>query len=158
LKRLLYSQVTAEAYNQAVPTGGEAPRNFDYTYAQQLGLALIQDPGRWQRGAEFLGIAARGLPAQGPSIFVQVAQAADRAGDTPACWRCYRMAQKAGRAVGPKNLSEEERQAYFGAVKLLAENAVHKGDHDEAIENYHLYTECDRSGVETLRNLANLYE
>jgi hypothetical protein len=184
LKRLLYATLTEEEYNQTFlpsPLGGEGPgergqplrggapspptprergvvRDFDHAYVQQLGLALLGDTGRWQRGAEFLRIAARGLPEQGPTIFVQVAQAANKAGDTPACWQYYRQARDVGRAVGAKNLGDDDKQAYFAALKLLAENAIHKGDVDEAIDAYHLYSESERSGVETLRTLANLYE
>lgn len=157
LKRLLYATLTEEEYNQkAVPD--KAAADFDHTYVQQLGLALLGDSGRWQRGAELLRIAARGLPAQGASIFVQVAQAATKAGATSECWKYYRMAREAGRAVGSKNLADEEKQAFFAAVKLVAENATHKGDLDEAIDAYQLFSESERSGVETLRTLANLYE
>ena len=60
------------------------------------------------------------------------------------------MAREAGRAVGPKNLADEEKQAFFAAVKLVAENATHKGDLDEAIDAYQLYSESERSGMETL--------
>jgi hypothetical protein len=125
---------------------------------QQLGLALIQDRTRWQRGAEFLRIAARGLPAQGPSIFVQVAQAANKAGDPDSSWHYYRMAQHAGRVIGPKNLVEPDKGAYFGTVRMLAESAAVRGDLDAAIESYSLYVEAEASGVDTLRHLANLYE
>jgi tetratricopeptide (TPR) repeat protein len=156
LKRLLYASLTEEEYNQKA--ADKAAADFDHTYVQQLGLALLGDTGRWQRGAEFLRIAARGLPAQGPSIFVQVAQAANKAGATAECWKYYRMAREAGRAVGPKNLAEEEKQAFFATVKLLADNATHKGDLDEAIDAYQLFSESERSGVETLRTLAGLYE
>jgi hypothetical protein len=105
-----------------------------------------------------LRIAARGLPEHGPSIFVQIAQAAGKSGSADAARHYYRLAQHAGRSVGAKNLSEEEKQAYFGAVKLLAETATERGDLDHAIESWSLYTENERSGVETLRTLANLYE
>ena len=100
----------------------------------------------------------RGLPAVGPSIFTQIAQAQQRAGNADDALHHYEMAIRAGRAVGPKNLGAEEQQAYFGAVKLLAETAAAKGELEKAIENYHLYTENERSGIETLRTMAGLYE
>ena len=43
-------------------------------------------------------------------------------------------------------------------MKSLAETAQAAGDLDAAIENYHLYAESERSGLETLRTLADLYE
>ncbi|HXG10912.1 MAG TPA: tetratricopeptide repeat protein [Gemmataceae bacterium] len=163
LKRLLYQDLTEADFDAAAagarPAPGEPPvADFDYEYTAQLGQALIGDAVRWQRGAEYLRIAARGLPAQGPSLFVQIAQACQRAGDGVGAWRHYELAKQAGRAIGPANLSPEERQAYFGAVKLLAEAAHRHGELDTAIENYHLYTEYERAGVETLRALADLYE
>jgi tetratricopeptide (TPR) repeat protein len=163
LKRLLYQDLTEADFQEAVAgrktAPGEPPvADFDYEYAAQLGLALIGDSVRWQRGAEYLRVAARGLPGQAPSLLVQVAQACQRAGDGAAAWRHYELVKHAGQAVGPKNLSAEERQAYFGAVKLMAEAATAHDDVDRAIENYHLYTEYERAGVETLRALAGLYE
>jgi tetratricopeptide (TPR) repeat protein len=43
-------------------------------------------------------------------------------------------------------------------TKLLGEDAQARGDVDGAIANYRLLTESPRSGLETLRNLAALYE
>ena len=156
LKRTLYAALTEAEYDQQAPPPQPAA-DFDHTYVQQLGLALLADSGRWQRGAEFLRIAARGMPLNAPSIFVQVGQAAGKAGDADACWFYYRMAQHAGRTAGAKNLSEDEKHAYFSTVKLLAETATAKGDTDAAIESWSLYTENERSGMETLRTLADLY-
>jgi tetratricopeptide (TPR) repeat protein len=157
LKRLLYSGLTEAEY---VATAGEnvAAADFDHGYVQQLGLALINDPVRWERGGEYLRIAVRGLPALGPSLFTQIAQAQERAGHAEEALRNYELAKVAGRAVGPKNLADDERQTYFAVVKLLAEKAVARGDLHAAIENYHLCAESERSGLETLRTLAGLYE
>jgi tetratricopeptide (TPR) repeat protein len=131
---------------------------FDYNYVQQLGLALIDDDTRWQRGGEYLRIAAHGLPTQGPTLFLQIAQAQERAGKLEQARHNLELAKRAGRSVGAKNLGDAERQAYFAAVKHLAELAQAAGDADAAIENLHLYAESERSGLETLRTLADLYE
>jgi tetratricopeptide (TPR) repeat protein len=157
LKRLLYQDVTAADYDAHAGAGVAAP-HFDHAYAQQLGLALIDDAGRWQRGGEYLRMAARGLPALGPTLFVQIAQAHQRAGHLEEARHNYELAKRAGLAVGPKTLADAERQTYFATVKLLGEDAHARGDLDQAIENYHLYTESERSGLETLRTLAELYE
>jgi tetratricopeptide (TPR) repeat protein len=174
LKRLLYQDVTEEEYNAFVEgetgrltssarsfeTGGLTPsaRSFDHEYAQQLGLALIEDNTRWQRGGEYLRMAAHGLPMLGPTLFVQIAQAHQRAGHVDEARHHYELAKRAGLTVGPKNLADAERQAYFAAVKLLGEDALARGDIEAAIENYHLYAESERAGLETLRTLADLYE
>jgi hypothetical protein len=157
LKRLLYANLTEGDYKAV--TGGEGTAaDFDHAYVLELGLALIEDPVRWQRGAEYLRLAARGLLPQAPTIFLQIAQACQRAGQTEAIWQYYELAKRAGQAVGPKNLGEPDRQAYFQIVKVLAEAARSRQDYDAAIENYHLYTESVGSGLETLRILADLYE
>jgi tetratricopeptide (TPR) repeat protein len=157
LKRLLYQDVTEEEYNAFAGAGIAAP-HFDHEYVQQLGLALIDDNARWQRGGEYLRMAARGLPSLGPTIFVQIAQAHQRAGHIEEARHNYELAKRAGLAAGQKNLADTERQAYFATVKLLGEDALARGDIDAAIENYHLYAESERAGLETLRTLANLYE
>jgi tetratricopeptide (TPR) repeat protein len=156
LKRLLYQDLSAAEFEQAA--GNLPATDFDYSYVQQLGLALINDPGRWQRGGDYLRMAAHGMPALGPSIFVQIAQASQSNGNIQGAWDNYELAKRAGRAVGPKSLAEPERQAYFAVVKMLGEATQAKGDHAAAIENFHLYTESERSGLETLRTLAALYE
>jgi tetratricopeptide (TPR) repeat protein len=157
LKRVLYSGLAEADYNAAAAAGQPAP-DFDHGYAQQLGLALIHDPARWPRGTEYLRLAARGLPEIGPSLYTQIAQAHTRAGDAQGARHAYEWARQTGRAVGPRNLSQEERHVYFAAVKLLADDAVQRSNWAAAIENYHLYTEYERSGIETLRTLADLYE
>src|SRR5262249_29910450 len=110
------------------------------------------------RGVEYLRVAARGLAAQGPSIFTQIAQAYQRAGQPAETLHNYELARRVGLAVGPENLSDTERQTFYAAGKVLREAAQARGHLDAAIENYHLYTEFERSGLETLRVLAELHE
>jgi tetratricopeptide (TPR) repeat protein len=157
LKRLLYSEVTEHDYDTFAGAGVVAP-HFDHPYVQQLGLALINDDARWRRGGEYLRMAARGQPALGPTLFVQIAQAHQRAGHGEGARHNYELAKRAGQSVGAKNLADAERQAYFATVKLLGEDAIARGDLNSAIENYHLYSDSERSGLETLRTLAELYE
>jgi tetratricopeptide (TPR) repeat protein len=156
-RQMLYHGVTEPEYNAGAGEG-LAARHFDHAYVQQLGLALINDDQHWQRGGEYLRLAARGLPALGPTLFVQIAQAQQRAGLLDEARHNFELAKRAGQSVGPANLAEAERHAYFATVKYLGEDAMHRGDVDAAIENYRLYSESERSGVETLRILAELYE
>src|SRR5262249_10876908 len=122
LKRLLYQDLTEADYDAAGGANEEA-KDFDHGYAHQLGLALIDDPVRWQRGGEFLRVAARGLPLQGPTIFLQIARAHERAGNAEGARHNYELARRAGRSAGPKDLGEEDRLAYFSVLKWLAEAA-----------------------------------
>jgi tetratricopeptide (TPR) repeat protein len=158
LKRLLYQDLTEAEYNAGAGDPGLAAAHVDHAYLQHLGLALINDDARWQRGGEYLRLAARGLPDLGPTLFVQIAQAQQRAGQFDEARHNYELAKRAGQGVGPKNLGEAQRQAYFATVKYLAEDALARGDVDSAVENFRLYSESERSGIETLRTLAGLYE
>jgi tetratricopeptide (TPR) repeat protein len=157
LKRYLYSDLSEPEYQESVPIG-QAAAEFDHEYVLQLGQANLKDPVNWQRGVELLRIAARGLPRLASSIFIQIAQAYDRAGDPDLSWTYYRKTRDAGRAVGASNLANEDRHTYFAVVKMLAEDARTTGDDAAAIENYHLYTEYERSGKETYRQLAELHQ
>jgi tetratricopeptide (TPR) repeat protein len=162
LKRLLYSELTEGEYFQTMgaqaPLPGEGPPAFDYGYVQQLGLALIDDDTRWHRGGEYLRMAAHGMPTLGPTLFLQIALAQQRVGKLEEARHNLELAKRAGRSIGAKNLADAERQAYFATLKHLGEMAQAAGDLDAAIENYHLYAESERSGLETLRTLADLHE
>ncbi len=157
LKRLLYQDLAEEEFEGSW-IEGKVPTEFDYGYAQQLGSALIDDPQRWERGAMFLRLAAHGLPMLAPTLYAQVAQAYERAGRHDEMMHCCELARKAGLTVGHKNLAEQERQAFFRAVKLLGEQALGRDDLDAALEHFQLYSEYERSGVETLRIMADIFE
>src|SRR5260370_25809751 len=79
LKRMLYQDVTEADYDEAAGAHGSVAASIDHNYAQELGLALINDPQRWQRGGEYLPLAARRLPPLRPSLFIQIAPAHERA-------------------------------------------------------------------------------
>src|SRR5207248_1789146 len=48
LKRLLYQDLDEQEFEGSW-IEGKVPKEFDYSYAQQLGSALIDDPQRWER-------------------------------------------------------------------------------------------------------------
>ncbi|MBI1915974.1 MAG: tetratricopeptide repeat protein [Planctomycetes bacterium] len=157
LKRLLYQDLSEEEF-EAACDGDLVPAAFDYAYAQQLGTALLADPDRWERGAAYLHMALRGLPALAPGICIQLAEAFHKAGQDESMWKYLRGARQAGVAVGHKNLPDQEKHNYFWALKQLGEEAMGRGDVDAALENFNLYAEYERSGIETLRTIAQLYE
>ena len=157
MKRLLYSELTEGDYNAAVGAG-QAAADFDYAYAQQLGLALLDDPQRWRRGCEFLRIAARGLPAQAPALFIQIAKAHEKHSDPEGVWTNYRNALLAGRVAGVTNLPEDDRKQLAQVVKLLGERAMKANDIDAALEAFKFYTTFGQGELETYRTLAELFE
>lgn len=158
LKHELYDRLDEAEYNAGTGDPSLAAPYIDHAYLQQLGLSLINDDARWQRGGEFLRLAARGLPDLGPGLFVQIAQAQQRAGQLDQARHNYELAKRAGQGVGWRNLEDAQKQAYFSTVKFLAEDALARDDVDSAIEHFRLYSESERSGLETLRTLAALYE
>ena len=157
LKRLLYQDLSEEEF-KAGCEGDNVPGAFDYPYAQQLGTALLEDPARWQRGIEYLRMAARGQPTLAPTIYCQVSAIYEQAGNGDEARRYLEGAKKAGLAVGQKNLADAERVNYFKALHRLGEDCMARGDIDGALANFRLYAEYERAGVETLRTMANLYE
>ena len=156
-KQLLYQAVTQDEYDVVASPDKAAP-SFDHAYALQVGQSLLSDRSQWRRGVEYLGISARGLPHSGPSIYMTMAQTCQREGDTEQVHRCLENAKRAGRSAGPGQLGPEDRQAYFSAVKTLAEEALAQDRVPQAVENLQLYAEYERSGLETLRTLAGLFE
>ncbi len=157
LKRLLYSELTEADYESA--TQGRVARPFDHEYTKQLGLALIADRDRWQRGAEFLRIAARGLPPQATGLYIQIAQAHERNADAAGMWANYQQAMHIGRHVGAANLDPAERKSMFAAVRKIGEQAVKEERLDAALEAYKFYSQYDDGEkLETYRTLADLFE
>jgi tetratricopeptide (TPR) repeat protein len=103
-------------------------------------------------------MALRGQPALAPGICIQLAEAFHKAGQDESMWKYLRGARQAGRAVGHKNLPEQEKHSYFWALKELGEEAMRRGDVDASLENFNLYAEYERAGIETLRTIAQLHE
>lgn len=152
LKRVLYAPLTEMEFQTGPAT------EFDYAYAEQLGLAQIDDPARFRRGAEFLAIAASGMPAESPRLWHAVAEALSKFGDSAGAAHARVQGKQAGLKVGPKQLPENSRHAYYAMLKTMANDADHAGDLDSAAANLSLFAEYDRSGLETLRTLADLHE
>ncbi len=131
---------------------------FDYSLTYALGLEHLKDPLRWQRGVEYLRIAAHGLIDQSPQIYSQLADAYAKVGEMNLVRIYLEQAVKAGLQAGVEALREDQRQAYFIAVKRLADDAASRDDIDAAIEHYSLYTQSGQEEVPTYRTLADLYE
>lgn len=155
LKRFLYSELTPEHLpNQ--PDGLLAA--LDHLFLKELGLATLEQKHDPLRAVQYMEMASRGLPLEAPFLFVQAGKALDQAGDSNQAIIWFEKAAQAGRLIGSKSLPEPSRLAYFSAVKFLADHYLHCKDNSRALEYYHLFAEFERSGVETLRTLANLHE
>jgi tetratricopeptide (TPR) repeat protein len=158
LKKLLYADLTDAEYDAGAGGEGIAAPYVDHAYLQHLGMGMIDQDAHWQRGGEFLRLAARGLPNHSVTLFVHIAQAMQRVGRLDEARHNFELAKRAGHGVGQKNLEDPQRQAYFATVKYLGEDALARGETDAAIENFRFYSESERAGIETLRTLAELYE
>lgn len=127
-------------------------------FVKDLGLALLEQKKELARGADYLDIAASGLPQHAPFLMVQVGKAFAQQGQDAEAESYFEKAVIMGRKTGHKNLQDQDRFAYFAALKFLADSYLHRKDTDKAIEYYHLFAQFERSGVETLRTLATLHE
>ncbi|MFL5331105.1 MAG: tetratricopeptide repeat protein [Gemmataceae bacterium] len=152
MKRTLYAHLTE--LDLAV---GQIEK-IDSPYVEQLGLALANDPQHVGRGAEFLAIAARDMPAEAPRLFLQAAEALQKHGDSLHAATMLERGHLAGQTIGVAALSESGREAFFAIVKHLGDAAFQRTDLAKATEHYQKLSEYDRSGIETLRTLAELHE
>jgi tetratricopeptide (TPR) repeat protein len=156
LRQALYADLQEPEYFEAAKEA--PPVDFAHHYAEELGLKLIGDPERWQRGAQYLRMAANGLPLRRPSIFARLAEAYAKAGETLQATRYLQYVRDSGLEVGLPNLPADQRTVYYSTVRRLAEEAAARSDFDEAIYNFSLATNAPDSGVPTLRALAEMYE
>ncbi|MSQ95368.1 MAG: hypothetical protein EXR98_12525 [Gemmataceae bacterium] len=157
MKRQLYSDLTEREY-WSLTQPGQPPTRFNHEYVQQLGLALLDNPQEWQRGCEYLRIAANGLALQSASLYIQIAQTHDKHGDKPGMWANYEKAMHVGRAIGVTNLAAADKEALFATVRKVGEEALKQNQVDAALEAFKFYSQSDSAGIETYRMLADLFE
>lgn len=150
LKRHLYSALTESELAAALD-----PPGLNYDYLDQLGQSLLATER--ERGAGYLRMAARGLPARAVAIFHQLATLAQDAGDTEASTGYLNQIKRAGVTAGPKSLPAESLAHYKNALEALAANAEAKGNFPAAVEDYRLLVEASEVTPDLLRRLAELY-
>ena len=158
LKLALYDQLNESEFVAA--SAVEPPKDFNYDYVEQLGLALVDDadPDRRERGMAYLRIAGRGLPERGPGIFRKLADVYERLGDRDTMRKCLEHVKRVAAFVGPANLAKDQRDVYHAALKKLAAEAEEAENYDKAIDELRLYLEHGgRAELETYRKLADLY-
>src|SRR5262249_2176591 len=144
----LIDSLTEAEYASAV--AGAALPDFPYAYAEEVGLPLMENADTWRRGALLIRIAAHGQPDRGPGLFQKLAQVAEKFGDPAEAQRCLKRVREFGQAVGPAELSADQKAIYFATVKKLGEEAAAAKDWKDAIHNYHLLTQSESAGKETL--------
>lgn len=157
LRPVLYSQLSETDYHVVVPPG-QVLEDFNYLHVRELGLALLDHPGEWRRGCEFLRIAAQGLPNQAPILYIQMGKVHEKFGDLPGMWASYQKAMQLGRAIGAQNLAPEDRKQLFTTVKTIGERALAENQIDTALDAYKYLSQSEYAGVETWRALAELLE
>ena len=138
--------------------GDNVPGVFDYAYVQHLGSTLLEDAARWQRGVEYLPWRRGACPHWPPRSIRRFRRSTNRPAMATRSRRYLEGVKKAGQAVGQKNLADAERVNYFKALRRLGEDCMARDDVDGALDNFRLYAEYERAGVETLRTMATLYE
>jgi tetratricopeptide (TPR) repeat protein len=152
----LFGELMEEDYATAA-AGGPLP-DFPYAYAEEVGLPLLAQSDQWRKGALLIRIAAHGQAERGPGLYQELAEIADKNGDSAEAHRYRKRAREFGHAVGPANLSADQKSIYFAIVKKLGEEAAAAKEWKEAIYNYTVYSQSEGSGKETLRSLAQMYE
>lgn len=159
LREQFYAGLTLAEYRDGLPTSKARPAEaFSHAYALQLGRDCLSQPDQRARGIEFMEMAAHGLPEQRPVIYKELAEAHEKVGDHAGMLYYLEQVKAAGLALGPNDLRGDVRDAYYTATYRLAHEAIARGDLDRAIDELHQYTEYEKSGIETLRTLADLYE
>jgi hypothetical protein len=153
LKAMLYAGLTESEFTSDAASA--LPEAFNYDYIEQLGLALIDDPAKRDRGMAYLRIAGRGLPDRGPTIFAKLAELAP---DAEAARGYLGQVKRAGMLVGPAKLADDQRAVYFDALKKLSADAEARGEYETAIDDLRLYLEGGKAELESYRKLADLHE
>ena len=159
LREQFYAGLTLEEYRAGLAPGQARPAQaFNHAYALQLGRDCLARPDQFKQGVAYMEMAAHGLPEQRTIIYKELADAHEKAGDHAGMLYYLEQVKAAGQTLGPANLSSQAREAYFTAIHRLAHEAIARGELDRAIDELHHYTEYEKSGIETLRTLADLYE
>jgi hypothetical protein len=157
MKKQFYADLTESEY-WSITQPEQVPPHFDFDCVQQLGMALLGDRDRWQRGCEYLRIAAHGLPAQATNIYMYIAHTHDKHGDRAGLWANYLTAMTIGRKVGVQNLQPADKEALFANVKKVGDLALKEDKIDVGLEAYKFLSLHENAGIETWRTLANLFE
>ena len=157
LRRSLYTSLTEAEFVSACGNDGP-PVDFNYDFIEQLGLSLVEDvdPAQAERGAGFLRIAGRGLPARGPMIFTRLAEDAEKRGDTEAVRGYLEQVKRAGVTVGANRLPAEAKPLYVSALKRLVEDAEKRNELETAVGDYRLLIEATKEDANAMRKLAEL--
>ncbi|MFO0948165.1 MAG: hypothetical protein U1D30_19965 [Planctomycetota bacterium] len=154
----VYDKLTWDLYENYVQAHPDDPMTWlDYRYAWEMARGFAGNPETVPRAVEFLRIAEHGLPEYRLVLWHSLGHM-EMAIGKPDGEAWLRRVRQFALETGPSNLSDSQRDAYFETVLFLARRAQERGHRAEAIENYELYSDSPKSGIETLRILRDLYE
>ena len=117
-RKSLYEHLQEREYFDAAK--GALPADFSHRYVEELGMTQIANSDHWQRGGQYLRMAANGQPLRRPSIFKRLSEAYAQAGETLQATRYLQFVRDCGLEVGIENLPNDQRVIYFGTVNALA--------------------------------------
>ncbi len=155
IKRELYSGLTMAEF-RAGRDMGLPPA--DPGYLDELSATLAEDEATWQRAADYMAMATEAGGSRAVRRLIGLARLLERHGQNEESLQRFHNAAVAGRAMGPDSLEPEDRELYFRAARHQAELAEHEGRGTDAIGWWQATLASERSGIETLRRLAALYE
>ncbi|MGL5094053.1 MAG: tetratricopeptide repeat protein, partial [Planctomycetia bacterium] len=163
----LYDRLTLAAYEDRLAGRPTASLDWlDYAHCHTLGIEQARRPKDEEarpgatasdRAIELLRLAEYGLPARRLSLWQGLARLYGRT-DLAASNRWYERIKEWGREKGVKNLAADEKDAFYDAVRVLAEDALAVDDVPAAIDALTLFSTSERSGLDTLRALQKLHE
>lgn len=156
----VYARLSFDVFQQYVDANPDDALDwFDFNYCWQMARSAAQSEVEADRRAAIgkLRIVELGLPEQSLLIWGELADVYASLGSANADdWRG--RIREFALAVGPRNLADRQREVYFDAVRELGRSARSAGNASAAIDNYWLYADSPKSGVETLRILRELHD
>ena len=157
-KPFVYERISLPAYETYCTLYPDDDLQWlDYGYLYQLAARLADDPQQAERAVELYRIVEDGLPERRLEIWRALARLCAKT-DPASADQWYQRIKDLALQIGPQNLSEAQKTAYFETVRMLAERARAAGNVSAAIENFLLFSESPKSGLDTLRTLQQLYE
>lgn len=155
IKRELYAGLTMEEFRAGRDLGLPPADPF---YLDELAAALAEDDSTWQRAASYMAMATEAGGSRVVRRLIGLARLLERHGEHEKSLERFHEAAVAGRTMGPDALEQEDRELYFRAARHQAELAEHEGRSSDAMAWWQATLASERSGIETLRRLAVLFE
>jgi hypothetical protein len=102
-------------------------------------------------------MAGRGLPERGASIFTQLADVAEKAGQHAEARGYLDQVKRVGVQLGVNRLGAAERPLFLAALRRLVESHASTGDFASAASDQELFIQSGNNDLKSMRRLAELY-